>query len=252
MKFGYDDIVSGNLAQIIGNGPVGGDSSLKNHIAIVMEQQFSDAGNNGSRLCATGSGDNLTERIAVLELIDGGRAQNGADAGKFKIGIVIDFVRHFFDGNIQFECDTVKERSGSGGTDATHLRGPHLHSVIVDHRLAVLPADIQNRTAVRIIVKRTGDMRGNFTDLKVEIQEFSGIFHDLTAGHNCAADILHGQPRFRKKFFHGLLQSTEIAVPAVAAPAGAGQLAGFHGTGSPVDSMRDFAIRSHQYRFECC
>ena len=252
MELRNDDVVPRDLLQIIRDRAVGGHAALENDVSLVVEQELSDSGNDRARLCPAGSADHLPERHAVLELVDRGGAENGADRRKFQIGIVIGLFRHLLHGNAEFEGDAVEERSGSRRADPAHLGGPHSHLLVVDHRLAVLPADVENRPDMRVVVQRSRHMCGDLADLEIIMDEPFRPFDNLTAGHHRAADVLRRHSGVRQKRHHGLFQCSEIAVPAFRTFAAACDPPGFHRFGPLIGHMFNFSVFRHNDGFERC
>ena len=252
MKFRNDDVVAGDLPEVVGDRPVVGDAALEDDVSVVPEEEFSDAGHDGAGLGPAGAADDVAQRETVFEFVDRGRRQHRADRGEFQVAVVVDPVGHLIDRHVEFGGDAVEERTGSGGADAAHLVVPHAHLVVENHRLAVLPADVEDRLAVGVVVTGSCDVGGDFAHPEVVGDELRGVFDDLTAGDDGAGDLFEsGQTGVEQKFIHCLAELAEVAGAAFGTHAGAPDPAGIHRFGALVESLADFAAVIHQNGFEC-
>ena len=236
--------------QIMRDGPVGSDSPLKHNVALIIEQQFPDTGNNGPRLRAAGSRYDLTERKTILEFVDGSSAEHRTDAGKLQIRIIIHLLGHLFHRNIELRRDAVQKRPGPRGADPAHFRGPHSHGLVVNHRLAVLPPDIQNRFHLRMKMTRSRHMGGNFADLKIIMDKTTRILNNLTAGHHCTAYRFLSNSRLRQKCLHNLFHGSHVARAAARTAPAAGQSPGINRLRPLVCTVEDLPVLRQQNRFE--
>ena len=83
-EFRNQDAVARDRAKVVRHGAIRRDPSLKNDGPVVVEKNVAHAGNDRSGLGAAGGGDHVAQRIAILELVDRGRAQHGADRRKLQ------------------------------------------------------------------------------------------------------------------------------------------------------------------------
>ena len=158
-------------SQVVGHGAIRGHAALEDDRPLVVEKQIAHAGDDRSGLGATGGRNHVAQRIAILELVDRGGAQHGADRRKLQRRIVIHVLGQLFDGHVQLCRDAVEKCAGAGGADAAHLRHPNLHVVVEQHGLAVLPAHVENGPAIGIVMRRRGDVRRHLADRGVEMHE---------------------------------------------------------------------------------
>ena len=242
VQFRRDDVVAGDLLQIVRDGPVVGDAALEDDVAAVVEEQFADAGHDRPRLRPAGSADDVAHRKAVLEFVDAGGGEHGADAREFEVAAVVGAVGHLFDRNVELDRHTVEEGAGAGGADAAHLVIPHVHLLVEYHRLAVLAADVENRLAVRVVVACAGHMGGHFADLEVIRQEIVGILDDLAAGHDRAGDFAESlHAGIHQEFINGLPELAEVAGSAFGADAGTADPPRIDRARTPVERLPNLA-----------
>ena len=212
VEFGDDDVVPGDLAQVVGHGPVVGHAALKDDVPLVAQEEFTHAGHDGPGLRPAGAADDVPQGKAVLELVDAGGRKHRAHRGKFQIAVVVDPVGHLFDGHVQLRRHAVEKGSRAGGADTAHLVVPHVHVFVEHHGLAVLSPHVEDGLAVGVVVTRARHVGGDFADLEVVGDEVRGILHDLAAGDHRAGDVLQiGNARILKKFIHRLPQLAEVA-----------------------------------------
>ena len=79
MEFRNDDLVAGDLVEIIGHSPVVGYAALKDDVSLVSEEKFTHTGHNGTGLRTAGTADDVPQRETVFEFVDAGGGKDCTD-----------------------------------------------------------------------------------------------------------------------------------------------------------------------------
>ena len=219
-EFRYEDAVARDRLKVVRDGAIRRDPSLENDGAIVVEEQAAHAGNDRSGLGAAGGRNHVAKGIAILELVDRGCAQHGADRRKLQGRIVVHVIGQFFDGHAQFCRHAVQKRARARGTNAAHLRHPDLHGVVEQHGFAVLSADVENGPAIGIVMRCRGNMCRHLADKGVEVHETGKVVDHLAAGDNRVRDLVSAGPGLGEKIVQGLGDGAKVAPAAYPAAPG--------------------------------
>jgi len=208
------DRVAGDRLKVVGHGAIRGDPALENDRSVVVEKQVAHARDDRPGLGAAGRCNHVAERIAVLELVDRGGTQHGADRRELEGRIVIHALGQLLDGHVQSCRDAVQECAGAGSTDAAHLRDPDLHVLIEQHRLAVLSADVENGPAIGIEVGCRGNVCRHLADRGIEMHKAKKLVNHLAAGRDGTCHVVPGDSGLGEESVHRLGDGTKVAPAA--------------------------------------